>query len=327
MIKIEYSQVPQQYLDFINYFKGKIGKWLQKGSMGNADTLVSLNDDCKLIFRYLKLSDNLKRLLLLPATELPLLINYIEDRFSSLQDCRLKKKCADKTLYNCLSKAFDALGYCDTQFPDFALSEVLGVKACPYCNAEDIIVQDLENKGIHIRNSELDHFYPRELYPYLLISLYNLIPSGKICNGGTGKHNKDTYKEGLVNPFSLTNSNGIAFELDIIDKGLLSYRTFEKACKVKTVLMLPPLAVNKKMFHIESRYAKEIEQARMVWCLFKDYASKGYQTMIDEKSKLLGTTLTFEEWFESETQVNPTNYNGRKLSKLTMDIWWQLNDL
>lgn len=327
MIKIEYSQVPQEYLDFIKYFKGKIKKWLRDGAMGYTITKVSLNDDCRLIFRFLILSDNLKRLMLLPAEEIPQLIDFVENRFSSLKDCRLKKTGADTALYDCLSKAFDKLGYCDNKFPDFELSNTLGVKACPYCNAEYIVTQDLKSEGVHIRNSELDHFYPRELYPYLSISLNNLIPSGPICNGGSCKHNKDSYQEKLVNPFTLINSNGIRFELDIFDKGLLTYRTFHLACKIKTVLHGLALDANKRMFLIESRYEQEIEQARTVWCFFQGYATKGYQTMIGEKQRLLGTTLTFDEWFELETQVNPSNYNGRKLSKLTMDIWWQLNDM
>jgi hypothetical protein len=157
--------------------------------------------------------------------------------------------------------------------------------------------------------------------------LYNLIPSCSICNGGNCKHDKDTYKEGLVNPFSLANSNGIVFELDIVDKGLLSYKTFSKACKIKTIVVNTSLSANKKMFLIESRYEQEIEQARFVWSRYIEFASQGYQTMIEAKSRLLNTTLTFAEWFELETQINPYDYNNRKLSKLTMDIWWQLDGM
>ena len=327
MIRIEYIQVPQKYLDFIDYFKKKIKKWVKKGSMGNASTKVILNDDCKLLFRYLIQADNLKKVLLLSADEIPQLINYIEKKFPSLKDCRLKKADADRRLFDCLSKAFDALGFCDTKFPDFELSCSLGIKACPYCNAEDIVIQDLQKEGVYIRNSELDHFYPRELYPYLSISLYNLVPSGSICNGGNCKHNKDTYQIQLVNPFSLPDSDGIVFELNIIDKGILSYRTFEQACRIKTIVMRPAMSVNKQMFLIESRYEKEILHARTIWCSFKECASVGYQNMIDTKAKLLNTTLTFDEWFELETQVNPNDYNGKKLSKLTMDIWRQLDSM
>lgn len=32
MIKIGYSAVPQEYLDFIPKFKGKMEKWLRKGA-------------------------------------------------------------------------------------------------------------------------------------------------------------------------------------------------------------------------------------------------------------------------------------------------------
>lgn len=325
MINIAYSNVPQEYLDFIDRFKNKIEKWCKTGEMGIGTTKITVDAQCKKIFKNLTLSDNLKDFLLTPAAELPDLIDKIENDYPVLRNDRINRTATHSSLYICLSKAFDCLGYGDNQFPNYALTKALGIKACPYCNAEDLVATELKSEGICIKNSELDHFYPRNLFPYLSISLYNLIPSGSICNGGNCKHDKDTYQEGLVNPFSLANSNGVAFELDIVDKGLLSYRTFSRACCIKTIVVNPLLDANKKMFLIESRYEQEIDYVRDLWCKFQECASKGYQNMIDAKAKLLDTTLTFDEWFKMETQIDPCNYNNRKLSKLTMDIWWQLD--
>jgi len=55
--------------------------------------------------------------------------------------------------------------------------EQLSLTVCPYCALESI----QNYSSIKIR-PDLDHFYPRSRFPFLAISLYNLIPAGSICN-------------------------------------------------------------------------------------------------------------------------------------------------
>lgn len=329
MININYSSIPQKYLDYIDRFKGKIKKWYNDGEMGNGKTKIKVCHECKLIFRYLLIRDNLKVLLLLDADKLPVLIHKVEQKFPLLKKDRLDKPKPRSELYQCLNKAFYSLGYCDQEFPDFEITSSLGLRACPYCNAEEIIVQDLKDEGVHIRNSELDHFYPRELYPFLAISLYNLVPSGSICNQGSCKHNKDSLVEGLVNPFELQDPDGLLFELVIENKDLLSYRLqlFKRSCSIKMHVINARLEANARIFLIEPRYSKELEQAWKVWWKYKKYASNGYRNMADRISDQLDVNLTYEEWFEMELDIRPNNYNYRKLSKLSMDIWRQLEQM
>ena len=323
MIKIGYASVPQEYLDYISRFKGKIQKWYEKGEMGNGKTKVVVCWKCKMIFRYLMKKDNLSKFLQMSANKLPDLIQYVEKRYPELKKDREGALDKHSELYVCLSKAFDVLGYRVNDFPDFALCNSIGVKACPYCNEEDIIIYEIKDEDAKIRNSELDHFYSREKHPYLSVSLYNLIPSGSICNGGHCKHHKDVYKEQLVNPFALSDSEGIRFELDVIEKGLMTYSTFEKACSIKAIVVDKNLTPNAQMFLIAGRYKKEMDQAKFIWTLHYMCGADGYRKAMEEKSKKLGQRLTFEDWFYSETQVDPRDYNRRKLSKLTVDIWRQ----
>lgn len=55
------------------------------------------------------------------------------------------------------------------------------VKYCPYCNAEMVysIERDAQAKDL---KSAFDHFFPKGRYPFLAVSLYNLIPSCHRCN-------------------------------------------------------------------------------------------------------------------------------------------------
>lgn len=57
---------------------------------------------------------------------------------------------------------------------------------CLYCNDEPI-----QTKGSRVRfRTDLDHFYPKTKFPFLAVTLSNLIPAGKTCNQSY-KGNKD----------------------------------------------------------------------------------------------------------------------------------------
>ncbi len=53
----------------------------------------------------------------------------------------------------------------------------IGITVCPYCNRQYIITLKSGNA-----RAELDHYYPKSKYPFLAISLYNLIPCCSTCN-------------------------------------------------------------------------------------------------------------------------------------------------
>lgn len=50
---------------------------------------------------------------------------------------------------------------------------------CPYCNADMVYAMDTRGR---IARSAFDHFFPAGRYPFLALSLYNLIPSCHRCN-------------------------------------------------------------------------------------------------------------------------------------------------
>ena len=327
MINISYNAVPQAYLDFIDRFKHKIEKWYDDGYMGNNRGMVNLTPECRAIFRYLKTDDNLKNFLLTSADQLPTLITSIERKYPCLSNDRLlspHNNTPRSSLYNCLKKAFVDLGYKDIEFPNYQLTEALALNACPYCNAEEIIYQTINVNGEehYIMNSELDHFYPKARIPYLAICLYNLVPSGRICNGSQGKHDDDVYALNLVNPFSLNDARGIHFELDSMYKNVLDYNEFIPKCNIKTKVE-PYLNPNVITFKISQRYNEEKLKARKVWTIYRKVASKGYKKVLEEKRQELGINFSINEWLDDELEIDSISYK-RKLSKFCMDIWGQL---
>jgi len=90
--------------------------------------------------------------------------------------------------------------------------DVVDTRTCLYCNREYIInYTDGSNSKT---TAELDHFYPRSLYPFLSISFLNLIPSCKTCNSRL-KGDKDTFKEEILYPYEETLNDNMDFKLQI----------------------------------------------------------------------------------------------------------------
>lgn len=77
------------------------------------------------------------------------------------------------------------------------LAKSLNIKVCPYCNSQYTLVI---NKGeTHKAKFQFDHFFSQSRYPFLCLSLYNLIPSCATCN--LSKKEKDVNLTDYVHPY------------------------------------------------------------------------------------------------------------------------------
>lgn len=79
----------------------------------------------------------------------------------------------------------------------------IGIDTCPYCNRNYIYALDKAGKI----KPELDHFYPKGIYPLLAASYYNLIPSCQTCNGIGGKYKSDPFVCQLKNPYLIESTD------------------------------------------------------------------------------------------------------------------------
>jgi len=82
---------------------------------------------------------------------------------------------------------------------------------CPYCQQAVALTIYRDSKSQAFRPT-LDHFYPKAQYPFLGLSLYNLVPSCHSCNSSL-KTTKDFYKKKHLHPFE--DSELIRFEWDV----------------------------------------------------------------------------------------------------------------
>ena len=69
-------------------------------------------------------------------------------------------------------------------------TENFSFRTCFYCNKDFIINFDAEKK---VSTFQLDHFFDKGTYPYLALSVYNLIPSCSTCNSSKVKGSKNTF--------------------------------------------------------------------------------------------------------------------------------------
>lgn len=99
---------------------------------------------------------------------------------------------------------------------------------CPYCERNYINVIEKGNNSFV--KPDLDHYYPKSLYPFLACSIENLIPSCQVCNSRL-KGGKDFYKIEHINPLKHRIFDKIRFdynEAGIFIKNNLSLNQNEK---------------------------------------------------------------------------------------------------
>jgi hypothetical protein len=65
-------------------------------------------------------------------------------------------------------------------------AKMLNIRSCPYCNSQYTLTLIGSTKSGTITQFQFDHFFSKTRYPFLSISMYNLIPSCPACNLSKG---------------------------------------------------------------------------------------------------------------------------------------------
>jgi len=135
----------------------------------------------------------LKSILLAEPNELIEIIKKYENN-QNLKKARYTKE----ALHNILYRIFVDYGY--EKIDKLKCIDNIGLGSCPYCNRNYVFTTS--KKGSI--KPEIDHFYPKSLYPYLACSYFNLIPSCPTCNGFGAKEAKDTFNDyPISNPYTI----------------------------------------------------------------------------------------------------------------------------
>jgi hypothetical protein len=194
--------------------------------------------------------------------------------------------------------------------PFFNLFE--GLNVCPYCNRNFInpIYKEHSLGGDNKNQSpDIEHFFPKSIYPFLSLSISNLLPSCAFCN--KIKSDVDTYKHNCLSPYEIKNSDfRFDFTLNTNQVKEVKLISKNKDCKNSEILHLESLYND-----VHSEYIKDI---------FKDilYYPDSYKKSL-EKFNLSESDYkkVFRNYYKEE------DFNKQPLSKMTKDLYNQINSL
>jgi len=246
----------------------------------------------------------LKSILLADTNELIEIIKKYENN-QNLKKARYTKE----ALHNILYKIFVDYGY--EKIDKLQFIENIGLGSCPYCNRNYIFTTS--KKGSI--KPEIDHFYPKSLYPYLACCYFNLIPSCPTCNGFGAKEAKDTfYVYPISNPYTI---KPIDFQfsitpqkvdfIDDVKKEQYDFTNFE--------IDIYGNKANLKIFHLEELY-KQHKDIVLELLIKKAYYPQSY---IEELSKFgFSQDEIYRYLFSNYNQDE--DLHKRPLSKLVKDI-------
>lgn len=168
------------------------------------------------------------------------------------------------------------------------LIDSLGIKTCPYCNRQ-YITSWTDNKNDKT-TADLDHFYPKSLFPLFALSAFNFIPSCHVCNSlMKGEHYYET-----IYPYKDSAESEIGFDIrltegepkEIVDiwlgKGKASYPDIKKKCDLEIINTC--MDKNKKklidneidLFRLKELYKNHLDEAINVFLILRIYLEENF---------------------------------------------------
>ena len=180
------------------------------------------------------------------------------------------------------------------------------VNVCPYCNRNFInpINKDEITKinGANDNQSpDIEHFFPKSIYPFLSLSISNLLPSCAFCN--KIKSDVDTYTHKCISPYEIKDDDTrFRFEFDSTD---IKNRkiTLKQEDNIKNSEVLHSTYVN-EMFTKHQKYPD----------VNRTFLKKTFDLSEDEYQKHFCN------------YPNEKDFNKHPLSKMTKDLYQHIQE-
>jgi len=207
----------------------------------------------------------------------------------------------------------------------------LNLKTCPYCNRQFIHFHVEENENI--MRPALDHFIPKGLYPFLSVSLFNLIPSCHVCNSSF-KGEIDFYLKKHINPFEESFGKAGIFETDFKRNGdgtynidyLTSVKKSEKFDLFLTVKtddeeLRAKICQSNETFKIDRLYQNHKDYAHEIIKKTHMYNNTRLKELMESFGGQLFDSKEELKQLIMGNYLNPEQQGDRVLAKLTQDIF------
>ena len=206
-------------------------------------------------FREIFYGYTLKDIVLANSEKIQTIIMDIEEKINRLT--QRKQKNLKTTIENLFKYTNKYQGKALTPF----FTDNFNFRTCFYCNKDFITNFDKTS------TFQLDHFYDKGSYPYLALSLYNLIPSCSTCNSSKVKGSKNTYEhDPKVGSFKnetclAPNNKDFDFDQKVKFKLLLSDSCKNLQIKTKEDIETP----------LKENYSNEYDKYREIFKLNERY--------------------------------------------------------
>ncbi|NDI78476.1 MULTISPECIES: HNH endonuclease [Psychrilyobacter] len=301
-----------------------------------------------------KLEKVIEKLVCIEKNDLKKLINIIERKISrNKKSKKIEYALGSSNLEDNADKISDFFleQYTNFQQTVFMTDNVRDYfLTCPYCNATYLFdLKQRSKRGGESGNSDyfadqLDHYYPKSKYPYLAMSIFNLIPSCPTCNhikGNKENHLHPHFEEmGDNAKFTLSMSclgelTGIEFEnmkeYKELESDLGTYVSLnfdlEEGFKKRVELKIKKdidselkerIENSKKIFQLENKYSGVKDEIRDLYFKHKLLSQSQREETLSQFGDSLG--ITPEEMEEVYFGARKTEEHKRPLSKFINDI-------
>ena len=226
-----------------------------------------------------ELIDNLGTLLIGEPAELEVIKDSLHNDYaiiSSADVYKPHKAKGEKVVHSFSEALLSAMNFDNYRKNELVeLSCKLNIKVCPYCNHNYTLYIDDKRKTWSKGLFQFDHFYNKATYPYLSMSLYNLIPSCSLCN-----HQKTTTSLNLrYNPYYRGISKEFRFE---VDDNIQLRSGIKGADKIQIKIRKTPNGQGidelKDELHLEEQYGRHKDIVQEIYD--KVYNEKYYRDML-----------------------------------------------
>lgn len=206
---------------------------------------------------YLAMDGNLERIIKAKPEQFDAIVDEVNSILNS-DDLVCNEKMTAFGVY-LLNNVFDYTSYrkkphCFIRYKSLHFQEA----TCPYCNEGlvKIVRNEQKQRGESRLLFDIDHFYPKHLYPYLALSFYNHIPSCKTCNQ-TYKGGKNFTVRSHIHPYHRCFDSLYSF---MLNHGVLSNE------KIKSVKLKKNSDISDLLYsdlELQARYEANVNLARL----------------------------------------------------------------
>lgn len=328
MIGINYQKEIPEYDVYLKRIQGRtlldLNRLVNKGDISDkseCDRFINQYLDANHFYGFMNTS----------AVNLRELITDVERNFPQLKNCRLNKNLRERdSLYKFLKYHLVKHGYekgfqekkAKYTLPNDKLIEAVDIDVCPYCNRAFIYNQKSAKKQ-KIIQAELDHFFSKDLFPYLAIAKYNLVPSCSCCNRIGAKYSTDAYKEKMVNPYEIQCTDDyLRFRLRVKNVKLTSLEKMEEGLSLKIIALKADMKSNIDVLNLEDLYQHHTDYAAELYFKSLVKATCIYRTSLKGILRRNGVVLTDDDIKRIivGNYVKEKDYGKRPVAKMMHDV-------